>query len=114
MGDANVAREALFQVISRLRNNAFREGGSDMGRVGGGIRDFASSLPPITLPGNDYSNSYDYSTRMEPGSPGGGMFTLPGMSMPGAIHSSSGFGSLASTPETWSITVCKNLLAMCI
>lgn len=105
MGDTNVARDALFQVISRLRNNAFREGGGEGGRGGGGGRDFTSSLAPLSLPGSDYSSSYDFGGRMEPGSPGGGIFTLPGMSIPGAIHSASGFGSLGSPPEAWGMTV---------
>lgn len=105
MGDTNVAREALFQVISRLRNNAFRESGNETGRGGGGGRDFGHSLPPLSLAGENYSSSYDFSGRLEPNSPAGGVFTLPGMSMAGAIHSSSGFGSLGSPPEAWGIGV---------
>ena len=104
VGDTNVAREALFQVISRLRNNAFREGGSETGRGGSGGRDFAPSLPPRSMPSNDYSSSYEYGGRMDPGSPGGGIFPLPRMSMGGSIHSSSGFGSLGSPPD-WNMTV---------
>ena len=106
MGDTNVAREALFQVISRLRNNAFRESGSETGRGGGGGgRDFGHSLPSLSMAGEKYSSLYDLGGRMEPNSPAGGVFTLPGMSMAGAIHSSSGFGNLASPPEAWGLGV---------
>ncbi|KAG0570194.1 hypothetical protein KC19_6G143700 [Ceratodon purpureus] len=105
VGDPNVTREALFQVISRLRNNAFRESGNETGRGGGGGREFGQiSLPPsLSLAGENYSSSFDFSGRLEPNSPAGGVFTLPGMSMAGAIHSSSGFGSLGSPPEAWGI-----------
>lgn len=109
MGDTNVAREALFQVISRLRNNAFRESGSEAGRGGGGGCDVGLSLPPLSTAGENYSNSYDFGGRMEPNSPAGGVFTLPGMGLAGAIHTSSGFGSLASPPEIWGIGVSSKL-----
>uniref|UniRef100_A0A7I4APY2 K Homology domain-containing protein n=1 Tax=Physcomitrium patens TaxID=3218 RepID=A0A7I4APY2_PHYPA len=103
VGDTTVAREALFQVISRLRNNAFRESGSETGRGGGGGRDFGHSMPPLSMSRESYSSSYDFGSRMESRSTRGGVFSLPGMSISGAIHSSSGFGSLASPPEAWGI-----------
>lgn len=105
VGDTTVAREALFQVISRLRNNAFRESGSETGRGGGGGRDFGHSMPPLSMSRESYSSSYDFGSRMESRSTRGGVFSLPGMSISGAIHSSSGFGSLASPPEAWGIGV---------
>lgn len=100
MGDTTVAREALFQVISRLRNNAFRESGSETGRGSGGGRDYGHSMPPpLSLPRENYSSSYDFGGRMGSRSPRGGVYPLAGM------HSSSGYGRLSSPPDAWSIGV---------
>ena len=102
VGDTTVAREALFQVISRLRNNAFRESGSDTGRGGGGGRDYGHSMPSMSMGRENYSSSsmnYDFGGRMGSRSPRGGVFSLSGM------HSSSGFGRLSSPPEAWGIGV---------
>jgi hypothetical protein len=99
VGDTTVAREALFQVISRLRNNAFRESGSEPVRGGGGGRDYGHSMPSLSMARENYSSSYDFGGRMGSRSPRGGVFSLSGM------HSSSGFGRLNSPPDAWGIGV---------
>lgn len=99
MGDTTVAREALFQVISRLRNNAFRESGSETARGGGGGRDYGHSMPPLSMPRDSYSSGYDFGGRMGSRSPRGGVYPISGM------HSSSGYGRLGSPPEAWGIGV---------
>lgn len=99
MGDTTVAREALFQVISRLRNNAFRESGSETGRGGGGGRDYGHSMPPLSMP---RESSYDFGGRMESRSPRGGVYSLSEM------HSSTGYGRLGdheSSVDSWSMGV---------
>lgn len=100
-----MAREALFQVMSRLRNNTFKESGSEVGRSNGKNRDIRLSLPSLNMAGENYNNTYDFSRRLESNSPGGSVFTLPGLSMAGAIHTSSGFGNLGSNPDVWGIGV---------
>ena len=95
MGDTTVAREALFQVISRLRNNAFREIVSEPVRGGGGGRDYGHSMPSLSMSRENYSSSYDFGGRMGSRSPRGGVYSMS------AMHSSSGFGRMSSPPEVW-------------
>jgi len=109
VGDSNVTQDALFQVISKLRNNTFRESGSEVGRGNGGVRDGSHdvglSLPPLNMPRENYNSSYDFGGRIEPNSPHTGVFALPGMNLAGAIHASSGLGSLGSSSDAWALGV---------
>jgi len=109
VGDANVVREALFQVISKLRNNVFREGGNEAkrgsGRGSSRVRTLGVSLRPLNVPGKNYNSLYDFGGRMEPNSPGNGVFTLPRMDLGGAFPISSSFGNLSSSSDTWDIGV---------
>lgn len=107
VGDTTVAREALFQVISRLRNNAFRESGGDTGRGGGGgghRGDYGHPLPPLSLPRETYTSSYDFGGRMGSRSPRGGVYSLP------SLHSSPGHRSLGSPPpDAWGMGVSSHI-----